>query len=46
MAYAILGTTYRNLGERILAAENTRKSYELRSHLSEWEKFYIESHLR
>ena len=44
MAYAMLGTTYRNLGDRILAAENTRKSYELRSHVSEWEKFYIESH--
>jgi serine/threonine protein kinase/predicted Zn-dependent protease len=44
MAYAILGTTYRNLGERTLAAENTGKSYNLRSHVSEWEKFYIESH--
>ncbi len=44
MAYAMLGTTYHNLGEKILAAENTRKSYELRGHVSEWEKFYIESH--
>ena len=44
MAYAILGTTYRNLGEKTLAAENARKAYELRSHVSEWEKFYIESH--
>jgi eukaryotic-like serine/threonine-protein kinase len=44
MAYAMLGTTYHNLGEKILAAENTRKSYELRAHVSEWEKFYIESH--
>ena len=44
MAYASLGTTYHNLGEKMLAAENSRKSYELRSRVSEWEKFYIESH--
>ena len=44
MAYASLGTAYHNLGEKGLAAENTRKAYELRSHVSEWEKFYIESH--
>jgi len=44
MAYAILGTTYRNLGERALAAQNAGKAYELRSRVSEWEKFYIESH--
>jgi tetratricopeptide (TPR) repeat protein len=44
MAYAILGTTYRNLGEKTLAAKNAGKSYELRSRVSEWEKFYIESH--
>lgn len=44
MAYAFLGTTYHNLGEKIRAAENTRKAYELRSRVSEWEKFYIESH--
>ena len=44
MAYATLGTAYHNLGEKSLAAENTRKSYELRSRVSEWEKFYIESH--
>jgi serine/threonine protein kinase/Flp pilus assembly protein TadD len=44
MGYAQLGTTYNNLGERILGAENTRKAYELRTHVSEWEKFYIESH--
>ena len=44
MAYAILGTTYRNQGEKTLAAENVRKAYELRSRVSEWEKFYIESH--
>jgi eukaryotic-like serine/threonine-protein kinase len=44
MAYANLGTAYHNLGEKGLAAENTSKSYELRTHVSEWEKFYIESH--
>jgi serine/threonine protein kinase/tetratricopeptide (TPR) repeat protein len=44
MAYAILGTAEHNLGEKIQAAENTRKAYELRTHVSEWEKFYIESH--
>jgi eukaryotic-like serine/threonine-protein kinase len=44
MAYAALGTSRHNLGEKILAAKNTEKAYELRSRVSEWEKFYIESH--
>jgi tetratricopeptide (TPR) repeat protein len=44
MAYAMLGTTYRNMGEKMLAAQNARKAYELRGRVSEWEKFYIESH--
>ena len=44
MAYARLGNSYRMLGEPILAAENTRKAYELREPVSELEKFYIESH--
>ena len=44
MAYASLGTTYNNLGESTLAAENTKKSFELREPVSEREKFYIESH--
>ena len=44
MAYASMGTSYYNLGEKNLAAENTAKAYELRSHVSEWERFYIESH--
>jgi eukaryotic-like serine/threonine-protein kinase len=44
MAYASLGTTYHNLGEKELAAENTRRSFELREKVSEREKFYIESH--
>src|ERR1700693_212077 len=44
MAYAMLGTSYHNLGEKKLSAENTSKAFELRSRVSEWEKFYIESH--
>ena len=44
MAYASLGTTYHNLGENSLAAENTNKAFELRQRVSEREKYYIESH--
>jgi serine/threonine protein kinase/tetratricopeptide (TPR) repeat protein len=44
MAYASLGTTYHNLGEKELASENTRRAYELRAKVSERERFYIESH--
>jgi eukaryotic-like serine/threonine-protein kinase len=44
MAYASLGTAYNNLGEKTLSAENTAKSFALREKVSEWEKFYIESH--
>jgi eukaryotic-like serine/threonine-protein kinase len=44
MAYASLGTSYGNLGETSLGAENMRKAYELRERVSEREKFYIESH--
>jgi eukaryotic-like serine/threonine-protein kinase len=44
IAYARLGNCYRMLGEPTLAAENTRKAYELRQPVSELEKFYIESH--
>jgi eukaryotic-like serine/threonine-protein kinase len=44
MAYAALGTAYCNLGETTLAAENTKKSFELRERVSQREKFYIESH--
>jgi eukaryotic-like serine/threonine-protein kinase len=44
MAYATLGTSYNNLGEKNLAAVNTTKAYELRERVSEREKFYIESH--
>ncbi len=44
MAYASIGTSYHNLGQENLAAENTQKAYQLRAHVSEWERFYIESH--
>ena len=44
MAYAALGTVYRNLGEANLAAANAQKAYDLRGRVSEREKFYIESH--
>jgi len=44
MAYASLGTTYHNLGDTNLGAENTKRAYELRGHVSEPERFYIESH--
>ena len=44
MAYAALGTIHSNIGETNLAAENTRKAYELRERVSEREKLSIESH--
>jgi eukaryotic-like serine/threonine-protein kinase len=44
MAYASLGIGYSSLGETHIAAENTRKAYELREHVSERERFYIEAH--
>ncbi len=44
MAYALLGTTYHNLGEKNLAAVNTQKAFELREKVSERERFYIDSH--
>jgi eukaryotic-like serine/threonine-protein kinase len=43
-AYAVLGTTYHNVGEKNLARENTEKAYALRGRVSEWERLYIESH--
>jgi class 3 adenylate cyclase/Flp pilus assembly protein TadD len=42
-AYAMLGISYGNLGESSLMAENTRKAFELREHVSEFEKLGIES---
>jgi eukaryotic-like serine/threonine-protein kinase len=43
MAYAVLGTVYWNLGDATLAAEHTKKAYELRDRVTEREKFYIDS---
>ena len=43
MAYADLGSSYWNLLELALAAENTRKAYELRGRVSEREALSIES---
>ena len=44
MAYAQLGVVYINMGEGLRGAENLRKAYDLRDHVSEHEKFYIASH--
>ena len=43
MAYASLGVSYSDFGETALAAETTRKAYDLRNRVSESEKYYIES---
>jgi DNA-binding winged helix-turn-helix (wHTH) protein/tetratricopeptide (TPR) repeat protein len=44
MAYVSLGASYYNIGEASLAAENTKKAYELRDRVSELEKLHIEGH--
>ncbi len=44
MAYALLGTSYSNLGERSRAAENLEKAYQLRERVTERERFYIDSY--
>ena len=44
MAYALLGTSYSNLGERKRGAEMLKKAYSLRDHVSESEKFYIDAY--
>jgi eukaryotic-like serine/threonine-protein kinase len=43
MAYALLGTSYSNLGERDRAVGNLTKAYDLRERVSERERFYIDS---
>ena len=40
-AYAWLGRTYADLGEPLLAIENTRKAWQLRGRVSDQEKFFI-----
>lgn len=42
VAYSRLGNSYYNLGQIGLAAENTRKAYELRQQVSERERLFIE----
>jgi eukaryotic-like serine/threonine-protein kinase len=44
MAYARLGTNYRNRNEFTLASENLLKAYEMREQVSAPERFYIEGH--
>ena len=44
MAYARLGMVYDNLDERALATENTKKAYELREKVSEYEQLYLKAH--
>ncbi|MGA7293355.1 MAG: serine/threonine-protein kinase [Terriglobales bacterium] len=44
MAFALLGTSYSNLGEKNRAAENLAKAYQLRERVSERERFYIDSY--
>jgi len=43
MAYASVGTIHSNISRPTLAAENTRKAYELRERVTKRERFYIES---
>jgi serine/threonine protein kinase len=45
MAYAWLGLAYVNIGESSIAAEYTRKAYQLRDRTSEAEKYFITSRL-
>jgi len=41
LAYALLGRVYADIKESSLAADNTRKAYELRDRTSELEKYFI-----
>jgi tetratricopeptide (TPR) repeat protein len=47
-AHAGLGLIYGTLGETTLSSESTRRAYELRDSVSEWERFFITTqyHLR
>ncbi|MGA8150136.1 MAG: protein kinase [Terriglobales bacterium] len=44
VAYARMGQAYFNIGETVLAIENTKKAFERRDRGSELEKLYISSH--
>ncbi len=41
MAHAFLGRIYADIGDSVLSAESTRRSYELRDRASEQERFFI-----
>jgi len=41
LAQAMLGLEYTNMGEWALARESTRKAWQLRNRVSDWEKFFI-----
>ncbi|MGH9502817.1 MAG: protein kinase domain-containing protein [Terriglobales bacterium] len=41
MAYASMGLMYSNIGESVLAADSTRKAYQLRDRASDRERFFI-----
>jgi DNA-binding winged helix-turn-helix (wHTH) protein len=40
-AHAALGLVYGTLGETTLSSESTRRAYELRGRVSDWERFFI-----
>jgi DNA-binding winged helix-turn-helix (wHTH) protein len=44
MAHAYLATLYMNLHEPSLSTESMKRAYDLRGRVSEFERFYIESH--
>ena len=44
LADATLGTVYSNLGERQLSVAYTKRAFELRDRVSEFERLYISSH--
>jgi serine/threonine protein kinase/tetratricopeptide (TPR) repeat protein len=44
VAYARIGQGYGNIGESVLAIENTKQAFERRDRCSELEKLYIETH--
>ena len=41
LAYAWLSLTYTDIGEAAVAADYTKKAYELRDRTTEWERFFI-----
>ena len=43
MAYAYLGRAYADIGESVLAAENSAKAYQLRTRTTDRERFFIDA---